>query len=117
MYLNFEIDRLKYEINERIIPFMNKSTVNERENMMNNLINDNFMIREDMNVQRMMINSLRKQLQFLLFSKNRNTTLSGGVGGTNNMFPSMFPTEELGLGEIYETVSRSNSEERLNLKL
>ena len=69
MYLNFEIDRLKYEINERIIPFMNKSTVNERENMMNNLINDNFMIREDMNVQRMMINSLRKQLQFLLFSR------------------------------------------------
>lgn len=117
VYLNFEIDRLKYEINERIIPFMNKSTVNERENMMNNLINDNFMIREDMNVQRMMINSLRKQLQFLLFSKNRNTTLSGGVGGTNNMFPSMFPTEELGLGNIYETVSRSNSEERLNLKL
>lgn len=117
VYLNFEIDRLKYEINERIIPFMNKSIVNERENMMNNLINDNFMIREDMNVQRMMINSLRKQLQFLLFSKNRNTTLSGGVGGTNNMFPSMFPTEELGLGNIYETVSRSNSEERLNLKL
>ena len=69
MYLNFEIDRLKYEINERIIPFMNKSTVNERENMMNNLINDNFMIREDMNVQRMMINSLRKQLQFCLFSR------------------------------------------------
>ena len=29
----------------------------------------------------------------------------------------MFPTEELGIGEIYETVSRSNSEERLNLKL
>ncbi len=67
VYLNFEIDRLKYEINERIIPFMNKSIVNERENMMNNLINDNFMIREDMNVQRMMINSLRKQLQFLLY--------------------------------------------------
>lgn len=69
MYLNFEIDRLKYEINERIIPFMNKSTVNERENMMNNLINDNFMIREDMNVQRMMINSLRKQLQFCCFPR------------------------------------------------
>ena len=29
----------------------------------------------------------------------------------------MFPTEELGLGEIYETQFLSNSEERLNLKL
>lgn len=46
---------------------MNRSKINDQENMIKNLVNDNFMMREDMNLQRMMINSLRKQLQFMLF--------------------------------------------------
>ena len=110
MYLNFEVDRLKHEINERLIPFMNKSQVTEQENVVNNLINDNFMMREDMNMQRMMINSLRKQLQFLLFARNRN-----GVNGSGLML-SLLPTQDD--QEMYEfAVSRNSSEERLNLKL
>ncbi|KAL6452015.1 Traf4 TNF receptor-associated factor 4 [Candida maltosa Xu316] len=106
IYLNFEIDRLKYEINERLIPFMNKHKVGEQDTVMNNLINDNFMMREDMNLQRMMINSLRKQLQFLLFSKNRS---GGGV------MPTFLTNDDH--HEVYDNVSRSNSEERLNIKL
>ena len=89
---------------------MNKSQVTEQENVVNNLINDNFMMREDMNMQRMMINSLRKQLQFLLFARNRN-----GVNGSGLML-SLLPTQDD--QEMYEfAVSRNSSEERLNLKL
>ncbi|EGW35494.1 uncharacterized protein SPAPADRAFT_132142 [Spathaspora passalidarum NRRL Y-27907] len=119
IYLNFELDRLKYEINEKILPFMNKSRATEQENVMTGLINDTFMMREDMNVQRMMINSLRKQLQYLLFSRGRGTGIVSAVGagmtgpfGFNNT-----PSEEGIAPEMYEIVSRSNSDERINLKL
>lgn len=104
LYLNFEIDRLKFEINEKIIPFINTTNVNDQESLINNLINDNFMVRDDMNLQRMMINSLRKQLQFLLFTRNR---------------PNMghMPHLEDMLQDLEDISSRSSSEERLNLKL
>ena len=104
IYLNFEIDRLKFEINEKIIPFINTTNVNDQESLINNLINDNFMVRDAMNLQRMMINSLRKQLQFLLFTRNR---------------PNMghMPHLEDMIQDLEEISSRSSSEERLNLKL
>lgn len=101
MYLNFEIDRLKFEINEKIIPFINKSNSVNDESIINNLINDNFMMRDDMSLQRMMINSLRKQLQFLLFTRNR---------------PMGHQPEEM-IMDLEEISLRSSSEERLNLKL
>jgi hypothetical protein len=104
IYLNFEIDRLKFEINEKIIPFINTTNVNDQESLINNLINDNFMVRDAMNLQHMMINSLRKQLQFLLFTRNR---------------PNMghMPHLEDMIQDLEEISSRSSSEERLNLKL
>ncbi|CAK9441276.1 uncharacterized protein LODBEIA_P51450 [Lodderomyces beijingensis] len=125
IYLNFELDRLKFEINEKLVPFMNKynnsfTSRNEQENinnatMLKNLISDNFIMREDMNVQRMMINSLRKQLQYLLFARNKNVGLNANSGSLmvmqNTGEESMVP------GEFYNSISRSNSEERLNLKL
>ncbi|RLV96368.1 hypothetical protein JA1_000248 [Spathaspora sp. JA1] len=128
IYLNFELDRLKYEINEKILPFMNKSIAKEQENVMTGLINETFMMREDMNVQRMMINSLRKQLQFLLFARGRGG--NGGLGASSNIggvgpnsipgapgFNNVSPEDGMGLPELYEVVSRSSSDERINLKL
>ncbi|KAI5966129.1 hypothetical protein CANMA_003375 [Candida margitis] len=109
IYLNFELDRLKFEINEKLIPFMKRSKMNDQENMIKNLVNDNFMMREDMNLQRMMINSLRKQLQFMLFSRNRSV----GVG---NAMSSPMHGDDFGT-DLYELESRSSSEERFNLKL
>lgn len=88
IYLNFEFDRLKHEINQKILPFL--SNFNNYENLINNLVNDNHILKEDVNLQRMLIQSLRKQLQFLLFKNS--------------------PDDRMDL-------SRNNSEERLNLKL
>lgn len=119
MYLNFEVDRLKFEINEKLIPFMNKYGLsmrydqdNSNTTLMKNLINDNFMMREDMNVQRMMINSLRKQLQFMLFARNQKMGLAGNMMNMHNL-----GSDDMMPGDFYDAVSRSSSEERLNLKL
>lgn len=123
IYLNFELDRLKYEINERLIPFMNKSRVNEQESVINNLINDNFMLREDLNVQRIMINSLRKQLQYLLFARNRNGASSGFTNGMigPHMFTNNNNNNTNSMNEenpdMFDFATSSNSDERLNLKL
>lgn len=87
---------------------MNRSKINDQENMIKNLVNDNFMMREDMNLQRMMINSLRKQLQFMLF-------LEIGVG-VGNTIPSAMHSDDFS-SDLYELESRSSSEERFNLKL
>ncbi|KAI5966013.1 hypothetical protein KGF57_000686 [Candida theae] len=118
IYLNFELDRLKFEINEKLIPFMNRSKISDQEKMIKNLVNDNFMMREDMNLQRMMINSLRKQLQFMLFSRNRGGVaagLSGGLGNGTTM-PGTLHSDDFAT-DLYELESRSSSEERFNLKL
>ncbi|KAI5965616.1 uncharacterized protein KGF55_000978 [Candida pseudojiufengensis] len=126
IYLNFEIDRLKFEINEKILPIIKKLKLNEQDNMIKNLINDNFIMREDMNLQRVMINSLRKQLQFMLFSRNRigNNNVSNNNNGSGYGFNGNFGFQPhngddlmMMMPEMYESTSRSSSEERLNLKL
>ncbi|ODV81978.1 uncharacterized protein CANTADRAFT_43419 [Suhomyces tanzawaensis NRRL Y-17324] len=118
VYLNFEIDRLKFEIDEKLLPFMNKEKNNERENMMNNLINDNFMMREDLNLQRMLINSLRKQLQFLLFARRGGmmpgTNIAGPYGVNGSGIPNPASDD---LNDLLDISSTTSSEERLNLKL
>ncbi|KAG7191999.1 uncharacterized protein KQ657_002606 [Scheffersomyces spartinae] len=100
VHLNFEVERMKFELEEKVLPLIDKLRgSHERENMLNNIISDNFMMKEDLNVQRMYINSLRKQLQFLLFARNRMLTQQ----------PMEFdPSDHL---------DYSSSEERLNLKL
>ncbi|KAK6454995.1 uncharacterized protein RJT20DRAFT_54133 [Scheffersomyces xylosifermentans] len=126
LYLNFEIDRLKFELNEKILPFMSNTKMSERETLINNLVNDNFMMKEDLNLQRVLINSLRKQLQFLLFTRNGarsgNFGASGILGGGGPMgtggpsSTNVLHIDDLG-NDIYDMPSRSSSEERLNLNL
>lgn len=103
LHLNFEVERMKFEMEEKVLPLVNKMRgSHERENLLNNIISDNFMMKEDLNVQRMYINSLRKQLQFLLFTRNR-------------MLPPGFqPAMEF---DTPDHLEYSSSEERLNLKL
>lgn len=96
MYLNYELERLKYQVDEKLIPFVNKQTA-EREPILNTLVNDNFMMKDDLNLQRVLINSLRKQIQFVLFKNHRPSF--------NNLNGGLFE-EEL-----------SDSDERMNLKL
>lgn len=109
IYLNYEIDRLKFEMEEKIIPFIKRenSSLTDRKSIMNGLVNDNFMMKDDLSLQRVLINSLRKQLQFLLFTRNsRNmngSTLNSGMDSENL--------------DLFDMPSRNNSEERLNLKL
>lgn len=109
IYLNYEIDRLKFEMEEKIIPFINRenSSLTDRKSIINGLVNDNFMMKDDLSLQRVLINSLRKQLQFLLFTRNSRSM----NGSTLNS--SMDP-ENL---DLFDMPSRNNSEERLNLKL
>lgn len=102
LYLSFEMERLKYEMTEKVIPFMARQSLLESEAVVNNLINDNYLMKEDLNLQRMLINSLRKQLQFLLFRNN----MTGPPGHRSD-----------DIVDLLDVVSRSGSEERLNLKL
>lgn len=97
VYLTYELDRLKFEMENRVMPYVTNS---ERESVISNLVNDNFAMRDELNMQRVYISSLRKQLQFLLFTRRGNA-------------PYMGMGDELEL----ELPSRSSSEERLNLKL
>lgn len=107
--VNFELDRLKYQVNEKILPVINKQRPGEQELMMQKMMNENFVMREELNVQRMMVNSLRKQLQFMMFR------------GPRVMVPS--PVERYGAmgydetGEIWDSPLRSSLEERIGLKL
>lgn len=109
IYLNYEIDRLKFEMEEKIIPFIDRenSSLTDRKSIINGLVNDNFMMKDDLNLQRVLINSLRKQLQFLLFTRNSRNMNSSTLNS------SMDP-ESL---DLFDMPSRNNSEERLNLKL
>jgi len=93
LYINFEIDKLKFEINEKINPILNQNKLQEQDNIINKIINENFIIREDLNLQRILISNLRKQLHFLLFRNSEDPL------------------------DLVEISSRSLSEERLNLKL
>lgn len=113
MYLNCEINRLKHELEKKILPYINRESTsqNERETLLNSLVNDNFLMKDDLNLQRALVNSLRKQLQFMLFTRNsagpvvtRATPAMGGYAGED---PS----------DIFDIPSRSRSEERLGMKL
>ncbi|EGV62974.1 hypothetical protein CANTEDRAFT_122579 [Yamadazyma tenuis ATCC 10573] len=97
VYLSYEIERLKYQMDEKLLPFVSKQT-NEREPVINNLVNDSFIMKDDLNLQRMLINSLRKQIQFILF-KNHRPSFNG-----------------LNSNPIFDD-DLSDSDERLNLKL
>lgn len=109
IYLNYEIDRLKFEMEEKIIPFMNRenSSLSDRKSIINGLVNDNFMMKDDLSLQRVLINSLRKQLQFLLFT--RNPRGMANANSSSNLDPDNI--------DFFDISSRNNSEERLNLKL
>lgn len=108
LHLDYEIDRLRCELDQKINPFMTRETNNssEHQTIINGLVNDNFMMKDEMNLQRALINSLRKQVQFLSF---RNRQHQAGMPVQQQMLDS----DDL-QGII---LSRSNSEERLNLKL
>lgn len=101
LYMNFELERLKFDVEEKIIPYIQKYHYNEREAMINSLANDNMIMKEDLNHQRILMNSIRKQLQFLMYARNN----------------SRIPIFEDHSAEIFDGPSRSSSEERLNLKL
>lgn len=99
MYLNCELERLRYELDEKVTPFINResNSTSERQNVINSLVNDNMFMKDDLGVQRVLVNSLRKQLHFLLF-RNRSQ-------------PMALHTMGLDDGDVFEP------EERLNLKL
>lgn len=93
VHLEWEIDRLRAEMDRKVNPFISRElqALTERQNTMNGLLSDNFIMKDELSVQRRMISGLRKQMQFLLV-RNR----------------PYVETPEL---------PRSTSEERLNLKL
>lgn len=99
MYLNCELERLRYELDEKVTPFINResSSTSERQNVINSLVNDNMFMKDDLGVQRVLVNSLRKQLQLLLF-RNRSQ-------------PMALRSASLDEGDVFEP------EERFNLKL
>lgn len=99
--LRCDFERHKLVVEEKLIPFIERerSAMLERENRVNSLMNDSFVIKDELNLQRALANSLRKQVQFLLFQRRSSLQSSGSE-------------------EIYtELLSRSSSEERINLKL
>lgn len=105
LHLDSEIERLRSEIDEKINPFMerNATNISEQQNILNGLVNDNYIMKDEINLQRSLINSLRKQVQFYSF-RNRQQTFSG-------MNTLIIETDEV------SSPSRSSSEERINLKL
>lgn len=122
LFLNCELNRLKFELDDKILPFMNRESTSrsDRESIINGLVNDNFMMKDDLNLQRALVNSLRKQLQFMLFKRNsppglQTGGIAGGMGGPIRSSVN-FPAEPENV-EFFDIPSSSNSEERLNLKL
>lgn len=103
IYLTSEVERLRNELDAKVHPFINRqsNSNSERQNIINGLVNDNFLMKDDLNLQRALINGLRKQVQFLLF-RNRSHSMF-------NAMPVEFDEAEFS--------TRSSSEERLNLKL
>ncbi|CAK7901058.1 hypothetical protein CAAN1_06S02234 [[Candida] anglica] len=115
--LNCELDRLKFELEEKILPYINKesSSSKERDTILSNLVNDSFMMKDDLNLQRLLMNSLRKQLQFMLFTRNPGVP-NGGFRPMGNASPYSNASENENQ-DFFDISSRSNSEEKLNLKL
>ncbi|GBL51972.1 hypothetical protein ACI3LY_005354 [Candidozyma auris] len=99
--LRCDFERHKLEVEEKVVPFVERerTAISERESLMSSLINENFVIKDEINLQRALVNSLRKQVQFLLF-RGRSR-------------PQFYSDNE----DLNDIPSRSSSEERLNLKL
>lgn len=114
IYLNCELNRLKFELDEKILPYISResTTEKEKENILNGLVSDNFLMKDDLNLQRALMNSLRKQLQFMLFTRNGPPSFRSGATGLSG---GGFALENE--NSDFDFNSRSNSEERLNLKL
>lgn len=90
--LRREIDVLKAELHGRPAPS------GEHDGVLHTLVNENFMLKDELYLQRALLTSLRKQVQFL-------------------MFQSRQPLRTYYDSDDQLTPSRSSSEERLNLKL
>lgn len=99
--LRCDFERHKLEVEEKVVPFVERerTAISERESLMSSLINENFVIKDEINLQRALVNSLRKQVQFLLFR--------------GRLRPQFYSDNE----DLNDIPSRSSSEERLNLKL
>lgn len=109
--INYEVERLRSELEEKVNPFIERESgeISNRLNIMNNLVNDNFLMKDEMNLQRALLNSVRKQVQFIMF-RNRNQTMFKG-SSPHSSIPLDYEEPSFDLS------SRSSSEERLNLKL
>lgn len=109
--ISYEVERLRSELDEKVNPFIERESgeVSSRQNIINNLVNDNFLMKDEMNLQRALLNSIRKQVQFFMF-RNRNQTI---FQGNPQHVPNTLEHEE----PSFDLSSRSSSEERLNLKL
>lgn len=125
LFLNCELNRLKFELDNKILPFINRESTSrsDRESILNDLVNDNFMMKDDLNLQRALVNSLRKQLQFMLFKRSSPPTnipglhtSVGGIGATVRNSVN-FSTGDAEHVEFFDIPSSASSEERLNLKL
>lgn len=110
LHLRYEMERLKFELEESVSPFISRerNLSSERQSLLNGLANDNYLMKEDLNLQRALISSLRKQVSFLLFRNRMGPGMSAGQVGEIDLGP------EVG-GML--SGSRSSSEERPNLKL
>lgn len=99
--LRCDFEKHRLEVEEKFIPFMEreKNAIPDREAMISSLVNENFVMKDELNLQRSLVNSLRKQVQFLLFQRRPQ--------------PHFFESEE----PYLDHSSRTSSEERLNLKL
>lgn len=102
VYFNSELERIRSELDAKVHPFIDRESNSntERQSILNGLMSDTFLMKDDLNLQRALVNGLRKQIQFLLF-RNRQPIYGPHIGGLDD---EDFPT-------------RSSSEERLNLKL
>lgn len=109
LHLDYEIERLRCELDEKINPFIERESNNtsEQQTILNGLVSDNFMMKDEMNLQRALINSLRKQVQFFSF-RNRQQQ-AADISLTSKMVELDEFTGSL--------LSRSSSQELLNLKL
>lgn len=108
LHLDCEIERLRCELDHKVSPFISRETKksSDHQTILNRLTNDNFIMKEELSVQRSFISSLRKQIHYLSFRENRHQMGTPG--------PQALPEWEESHGVV---PSRSNSDERLNLKL
>lgn len=108
LHLNCEMERLRCELDHKVSPFILRETKtsSDHQTIINRLANENFIIKEELNVQRSFISSLRKQIHYLSFRENRHQ-----LGNPGQLVLAEWE-------DLHGVVpSRSSSDERLNLKL